>query len=47
MITTATEIKHVINSFGELNEFGIDINLDDILVENFKQEIFSDINCAI
>ena len=45
MITTATEIKHVENSFEELNEFGIDVNLDDILIEEFEQGLPIDISC--
>ena len=44
MITTATEIKHVKNSFKVLNEFGSEINLDDILIEEYDEELSSDIN---
>ena len=45
MITTAiaTEIKHVENSFEELNEFGINVNLDNILFQELKQELPNDL----
>lgn len=46
MITIATEIKHVENSFEDLKEFGINIDLNYILVEEFEQDLSSDINCA-
>ncbi|MGF1479658.1 MAG: hypothetical protein ACFB4I_09220 [Cyanophyceae cyanobacterium] len=45
MITTATEIKHVENSFEVLNELELKIELADILIEEFKQDLTSDIVC--
>jgi hypothetical protein len=47
MITTvtATEIKHVEKSFEILNEFGIEIDLNSILVREYEQELASEINC--
>jgi hypothetical protein len=47
MITTATEIKHVENSFEILNEFGIEIELEDVLFAEFKQKLTGDINYSI
>ena len=47
MITIATEIKYVENSFEVLSEFEININLDDILVEEFEQDLPIDISCHI
>lgn len=43
-IATVTEIKHVENSLEVLNEFGIEIDLDGILVEEFEQGLSSDIS---
>ena len=42
---TATEIKHVENSFEVLNEFGSKIDLNSILVREYRQELSSEINC--
>ena len=47
MNTTITEIKPVINTLEVLNEFGIELNLDIILAEEFKAELSSDINNGI
>lgn len=47
MITTTTEIKHVENSFEILNEFGIEIDLKGILVEEFEQKLPNDIICTL
>ncbi len=45
MTTTVTQIKHLENSLEVLNQFGIEIDLDSILVEEFQQEgLPSDIN---
>lgn len=41
---TITEIKHVENSLEVLNEFGVEIDLDRILVEEYKLGLSSDIN---
>lgn len=41
---TVTEIKHVENSLEVLNEFGIEIDLESILSEEFKQGLSSDIS---
>ena len=35
-IATTTEIKHIENSLEILNEFGIKMDLESILVEEFK-----------
>ena len=43
---TITEIKYVENSLELLNEFGIEINLDSILIEEYKLGLSSDINSA-
>ena len=40
-----TEIKHVENSLEVLNEFGIEIDLEGILVEEYEQGLLSDFNC--
>ena len=42
-----TEIKYVKKSLEVLNEFGIEINLDRILVEEFEQGLSSDLNNQI
>lgn len=36
MTNTAQEIKHIENSFEVLNEFGIEIDLEGIIIEEFK-----------
>ncbi len=41
---SCTEIKHVENSLEILNEFGIEIDLESILVEEFEQGLPSDIS---
>ena len=41
---TITEINYVDNSLEVLNEFGIEIDLQSILVEEFDQELASDIS---
>lgn len=41
---TMTEIKHVDNSLEALNELGIKIDLDGILVNEFEQRLPNDIN---
>ena len=45
-IATAIEIKHVENSPAVLNEFGIEVDLNSILVKEFEQELPSDINSS-
>ena len=42
--TTITEIKHFENSFEVLNEFEIEISLDEILIEEFEQGLTNDLN---
>lgn len=44
MITTVTEIKHVENSFEDLD--AIEVNLGKILVEEYEKELSSEINCT-
>ena len=44
---TITEIKHFENSFKVLNEFGIEMNLDGILVEEFERGLSSDLNNVV
>ena len=41
---TVIEIKHFENSLEVLNDFGIEISLDDVLVEEFKLGLSNDIN---
>lgn len=43
-IATATQIKHVENSLEVLNPFGIEIDLESILVEEFEGGLPSDIS---
>ena len=38
------EIKYVENSLEVLNEFGIEIDLESILVEEFKRGLSSDLS---
>ena len=46
-IAINTKIKHIENSFEDFNEFGIEIDLGLILIEEFNKELASDINnCA-
>lgn len=42
--TTITEIKHFENSYEVLNEFKIEINLEDFIVEEYISELQSDIS---
>ena len=43
---TATQIKHVENTLEVLNQFGIEIELDNILAKEFEAGLSSDIsNC--
>ena len=44
MITTATEIKYVENSFEELKV--IELDLEGILVEQYAQGLPNDIDCT-
>lgn len=44
MNTTVTEIKHFENSFAVFDEFGIKMDLDKILVEEFERGFSSDID---
>ena len=44
MNTTTTAIKSVNNSLEILNQFGIELDLEAILVEEFEQGLSSDIN---
>ncbi len=43
-IATATQIKYVENSLEVLNQFGIEIDLESILMEEFEQGFSSDIS---
>jgi hypothetical protein len=43
-IATATQIKHVENSLELLNEFCIEIDLENILVEEHKHGLLNDLN---
>ena len=45
MITTATEIKHVESHVEVLNS--MEVKLETILLEEFKQEFVSDISCSV
>lgn len=47
MNATITEIKYVENSPEILNEFWIEIGLDGIFVEEYKQGLSSDINNSV
>ena len=42
MFTTATEIEHIDKKFNALNS--VEVNLNDILNQELKQELASDIN---
>ena len=44
MNTATTEIKTVDNSLEVLSQFGIELNLDIILAEEFEAGLSSDIN---
>lgn len=44
---TITEIKHVENSLKILGEFGIEVNLEGILSDEFNKELPSDISNAM
>jgi hypothetical protein len=46
-IATATQIKHVENSLEVLNQFGIEIDLETILVEELEPGLLSDINSMV
>jgi hypothetical protein len=43
-IATATQIKPVENRLEVLNQFGIEIDLESMLVEEFEQGLPSDIS---
>ena len=43
-MATVTQIKYVENSLEVLNQFGIEIDLQSILVAEFEQGLLSDIN---
>ena len=43
-MATATQIKYVENSWEILNQFGIEIDLESILVAEFEQGLLSDLN---
>ena len=45
--TTATQIKTVENSLEVLDQFGIELDLDIILVEEFELGLLSDISNGI
>ncbi|MEM7594275.1 MAG: hypothetical protein AAF383_22655 [Cyanobacteria bacterium P01_A01_bin.83] len=47
MNTTTTAIKLVENSLEVLNQFGIELDLETILVEEFEQGLSSDISNGI
>ena len=47
MNATITEINYVENSLEILNEFGIEIDLQSILVEEFEQGLPSDIDYCV
>ncbi|MEM9272165.1 MAG: hypothetical protein AAGA80_04255 [Cyanobacteria bacterium P01_F01_bin.143] len=44
---TATQIKYVETSLENLNRFGMEIDLDSILVTEFEQELPSDISNGV
>ena len=47
MNAATTEIKHIANNFESLAEFGIEINLERILLNESREEPSCDINnCA-
>ncbi|MEM7757496.1 MAG: hypothetical protein AAF298_05125 [Cyanobacteria bacterium P01_A01_bin.40] len=46
MNTTITEIKPVDNSLEVLAQFGIELDLEEFLVEELEQGLSSDINNA-
>lgn len=41
---TATQIKQVENSLEVLNQFGIELDLEDILVEEFERGLANDLD---
>ncbi len=43
-IATVTEIKCIENKLANLNGFGFEVDLEEILIEEFNQELPSDIN---
>jgi hypothetical protein len=45
--TTVTQIKHVENSLEILNQFGIEIDLESMLVEELERGLASDISNAL
>jgi hypothetical protein len=45
--TTVTQIKPIENSLEILNQFGIELDLDIILVEEFELGLSSDIGNAL
>ena len=44
---TMTEIKHFDNSFEVLNEFWAEVDLDEIFVREFEQELPNDLNSFV
>lgn len=44
---TATQIKHMETSLETLNQFGIEIDLENILAVEFESELPSDISNGI
>lgn len=47
MSIATVEIKYVENSLEILNRFGIELDLDNVLAEEFNAELASDISNAI
>ena len=46
-MTTATKIKHVKNSLEVLNQFGIELDLDIILIQEFELGLANDLDNPI
>lgn len=44
---TVTEIKLVDNSLEVLNQFGVELDLEEVLAEEFEQGLASDISNTI
>ena len=47
MSVATVEIKYLENSLEMLNRFGTELNLDNILTEEFKAGVASDVNNLI
>lgn len=47
MSVATVEIKYLENSLEMLNQFGTELNLDNVLAEEFKAGVASDVNNLI